>query len=49
VDKPEAPAERGVRFLDEYEVEALLRATPDTAPGRTDRLVYLAATRRWQR
>ncbi len=44
VDKP-APvdADADVRFLEPEEIEALLRATPDTALGRVERVMYLAA------
>ena len=44
VDGP--PAEGGdaeVRFLDQPELEALLRAVPGTGVGETDRVLYLAA------
>src|SRR5215212_5316806 len=44
VEKPRA-ATRGadIRFLDQAELEALLRAAPDGALGRVDRLMWLTA------
>jgi integrase len=43
VDKPRPSGDRRIRFLDEAELEALLRATPDDHLGRTERTLYLAA------
>jgi integrase len=45
VDRPQAGEDdRDVRFLDPAEVEALLRAVPDSDFGRVQRVLYLAAT-----
>lgn len=44
VDRPRVEAVGGeVRFLDQEEVEALLRAVPDDRLGATDRVLYLTA------
>jgi integrase len=44
VDLPDAPEEDAdIRFLDRAELEALVRATPDTPLGTTDRVLYLTA------
>lgn len=44
VDKPRASAtDADIRFLDQPELEALLRAAPDTDLGRVDRLMWLTA------
>ncbi|MGZ4235303.1 MAG: tyrosine-type recombinase/integrase, partial [Solirubrobacteraceae bacterium] len=42
-EKPKAVEHSDIRFLDEDEVEALLRAVPDTEFGRLQRVLYLAA------
>lgn len=43
VEKPRAVEHADIRFLDEAEVEALLRAVPDTDFGRVQKVLYLAA------
>ena len=44
VDKPAVAAtDPDIRFLDPEEVEALLRAVPDDALGRVERVMYLTA------
>lgn len=44
VEKPQEPDDDAdIRFLDEAELNALLRAVPDTDVGRVDRVLYLAA------
>jgi integrase len=44
VDKPRAPdTDADVRYLDEAELEALLRAVPDDPLGGVDRVLYLVA------
>jgi integrase len=42
-DKPDAPRSDEIRFLDDAELEALLRAVPDDTLGPTERAVYMAA------
>jgi integrase len=44
VDKPEAPESADIRYLSEQELEALLRAAPETETGRTDRALWLTAS-----
>ena len=39
----EPDVDADIRFLDESEVNALLRFTPDTDLGRVERVLYLAA------
>jgi integrase len=43
VDKPRVPRNVDIRFLSLEELEAILRATPTTPLGRTDRLIFLTA------
>jgi len=44
VDKPQAPpTDADIRFLEPEEIEALLRAVPETDLGRVERPMYLAA------
>jgi integrase len=44
VEKPQqADVDADIRFLDEAEINALLRAVPDTDLGRVERVLYLAA------
>jgi integrase len=43
IEKPKIVEDADVRFLDEAEVEALLRAVPDTEFGRVQRVLYLTA------
>jgi integrase len=51
VDKPRAPeADPDIHFIEDEQVEALLRAVPDDDLGRVERAMYLAAamTGMWQ-
>jgi len=43
VEKPRVPRHADIRFLTLDELESILEATPPTAIGRNDRLVFLAA------
>lgn len=44
IDKPRRQGtDAAIRFLDDTELEALLRAAPDNAVGRMERVMYLAA------
>lgn len=43
VEKPRSPERTEVRFLDDAELEALLRAVPDDRWGDVERVLYLAA------
>lgn len=44
VEKPKVQEDVDIHFLDQAEVEALLRAAPDTDFGRVQKVLYLAAT-----
>ena len=43
VEKPKADEDADIRFLDQDEVEALLRAVPDAEFGHVQRVIYLTA------
>ena len=43
VEKPRATEDADIHFLDQTEVEALLRAVPDTGFGRVQRVIYITA------
>jgi len=44
VDRPAGETDSDIHFLDQAEIEALLRAVPDDDFGRVQRVIYLAAT-----